>query len=75
MSLIGPRPELVRYTNQYEGEEKGVGISKTYLYPNAKGKYIAFCEGDDFWTDDQKLQLQVNALEADEERVLRYPLT
>lgn len=24
MSLIGPRPELVRYTNQYEGEEKDI---------------------------------------------------
>lgn len=24
MSLIDPRPELVRYTNQYEGEEKDI---------------------------------------------------
>ena len=22
MSFIGPRPELLKYTNQYEGEEK-----------------------------------------------------
>ena len=63
-------PKVIKPIYQVENQySKGVGISKTYLYPNAKGKYIAFCEGDDFWTDDQKLQLQVNALEADEERV------
>lgn len=47
--------------NQYS---KGINNFETHILPLARGKYIAFCEGDDYWTDPYKLQNQVAALEA-----------
>lgn len=46
--------------NQYQ---KNTGILKTFQFPRAKGKYIAMCEGDDYWTDPLKLQKQVDFLD------------
>lgn len=56
-------PEIIKPIYQTENQySKGVIISSTFNFPRAKGKYIAFCEGDDYWTDPKKLQKQINEM-------------
>ena len=58
-------PEIIRPTYQSENQwSKGVNVLKTFVYPKIQGQYVALCEGDDYWTDENKLQKQVDYLEA-----------
>ena len=64
-------PNIIKPIYQKENQySKKIPIGVTYLYPRAKGKYIALCEGDDYWTDPLKLQKQVDFLEANPEYVM-----
>lgn len=57
-------PNIIKPIYQTENQySQGVKVSWKYQYPRAKGKYIAMCEGDDFWCDENKLQLQYDTLE------------
>lgn len=55
--LIFPLYEEV---NQYSKDDRDIDM---YNYNRARGKYIAYCEGDDYWTDPFKLQKQVDFME------------
>jgi len=66
-------PEIIKPIYQKENQwSKGIRPSPTYVWPKAHGKYIALCEGDDYWTDPYKLQKQVDFLEGNPEYSLCF---
>ena len=56
--LIKP---ILREKNLYS---QGIRSIDQFNYERAQGKYIALCEGDDFWTDPNKLQIQFDFMES-----------
>lgn len=57
-------PDIIKPIYQTENQySKGIKINKTFQYPRARGKYITTCEGDDYWCDENKLQMQLDFLE------------
>lgn len=59
-------PDIIKPIFQNENKYSKYGIN--YQFANvsrtALGKYIAYCDGDDYWIDPLKLQKQVDFLEA-----------
>ncbi|RUL55172.1 glycosyltransferase [Lysinibacillus antri] len=60
-------PDLIKPIYQTQNQRTlGNSVSKIN-FGRARGKYIAICEGDDYWTDPNKLQKQVDFLESHSE--------
>jgi len=70
-SSDGTQDILREYAEKYPGKfvlllgEKNEGIAMNYkkVLSACRGQYIALCEGDDYWTDTHKSQVQVDFLE------------
>lgn len=60
-------PDIIKPIYETENQYRKGTIGKIMdaaIHPNSK--YIALCEGDDYWTDPHKLQVQVDIMEVDE---------
>lgn len=57
-------PDIIHAIYQKENQYHKVNsINSQILFPLSKGKYIALCEGDDYWTSNNKLQRQFEMME------------
>jgi len=57
-------PERIKPLFQKENQfSQNIKPLTKFIYPNLKSEYIAFCEGDDYWTDPDKLNKQVSFLD------------
>lgn len=73
----GTKEILEEYKNKYPDilvpivHEKNLGASQNVMsvWPYIRGEYIALSESDDFWTDDRRLQKQVDFLDTHPEYV------
>ena len=66
-------PTLIRTIMQSENQySKGVNPYYAYVFPAARGNYIAICDGDDYWSDPAKLARQVAVLEAEPDTAITY---
>ena len=63
---VAKRPAL--FTTIYQKENQyskpDISILETFIYPRIETEYSCICEGDDYWTDPHKLQLQYDYLQA-----------
>lgn len=59
---VAQYPDIIRLLTT----DKNMGMMPNYIrsLKAAKGKYIAVCDGDDYWIDSNKLQMQIDFLES-----------
>jgi len=67
-SFVEKYPEKVKFTTTQKNQGSHYNLINTLKY--CTGKYIALCEGDDYWTDSHKLQKQVDFLEQNPDYII-----
>ena len=67
-------PNIIKPILEKENQYTKIGFSgiEQLMSEKEQGKYIAICEGDDYWTDSRKLQKQVDFLESHPDYGLHY---
>jgi glycosyltransferase involved in cell wall biosynthesis len=74
-------PEIIRqYARKYPDiikpilRKKNLGVLQNFVetMQQARGEFLALCEGDDYWTDPEKLQRQVTFMEKHPEYALSF---
>jgi glycosyltransferase involved in cell wall biosynthesis len=66
-------PDIIKPIYQVENQySKGSMIPDILTFQKAEGKYIAICEGDDYWTDPLKLQKQIEEMERHPECTMSF---
>lgn len=64
-------PDIIKPIYETENQySKHDGSLTRIMNAHTRGKYIAMCEGDDYWTDPYKLQKQVDFLESHPDYVM-----
>jgi glycosyltransferase involved in cell wall biosynthesis len=63
-------PNLIKPIYQTENQFSQGWKPPMIVFPLCQGKYIAYCEGDDYWIDPKKMQIQVDFLEANPDYVI-----
>jgi glycosyltransferase involved in cell wall biosynthesis len=61
-SYTSKYPNLIKPVYQTENQYSLGCDLISFNFSRAKGKYIALCEGDDYWSDKSKLQLQISKM-------------
>lgn len=65
-------PTIIKVIYQHENQYSKGNKPFEFLEKIAKGKYIATCEGDDYWTDPGKIAKQAKYLNKNEDVVISF---
>ncbi len=69
---VNKYPGIIRPIYQEVNQYHNCNLAKEYVNPLVRGKYIAICEGDDYWTNPNKLQIQIDYMEAHPECAMTF---